>query len=304
MDPMSALANRAYAKMNGLGNDILVVDLRGGSEPGDAAQVVDAAQVRALALAPGFSFDQLMAVHAPRSPGTEAFVLIYNADGSTTGACGNGSRCVAWFLLRGGTRVDVAFETEGGLIACHRLGAWQFSADMGRPRLDWTEIPVRAAVPDTRSAAIALGASEAALGPASLVSMGNPHAIFWVEDFAKFDLARIGPLLERHPDFPERANISLAKIVSRDHIALKVWERGAGLTKACGTAACAAVVAASRLGRSDRRARVSLPGGDLCIDWGEDDHVRMTGPCALEREGRLNPEAFGADGKAAIHVAS
>jgi diaminopimelate epimerase len=280
---MSSLSDCVYAKMNGLGNQILVLDLR------DSAASLESAQIARLARVPNLAFDQLMAVRPRVQPGTEAFVQIYNSDGSEVGACGNGSRCVAWFLLRDDERREINFETAAGVIACRRESEWEFSADMGAPRFAWDEIPVSRPIPDTSAAAIVLDPGDAALGRPSLVSMGNPHAIFWLESLDRFDLGRVGPRLERHPDFPERANISFARIIDRDHIELRVWERGAGLTLACGTAACAAAVAAARLGQCDRRCRVTLPGGDLWIDWRADDHVLMRGPCALEREGRLTP---------------
>lgn len=281
-DSMTPLVDCAYAKMNGLGNEILVVDLR------STTATASAAGARALARAPGLGFDQLMTLHRPHDPEADAFVRIYNADGSEAGACGNGTRCVAWFLLRDSQRQDLRIETIGGPIDCVRRSLWDFTVDMGRPRLSWNEIPLRDAVADTRSIDLELPPELAGLGRASVVNMGNPHAIFWVENLEIIDLARLGPQLERHPMFPERANVSLAKIVSKSVIALKVWERGAGLTRACGTAACAAAVAAVRLEFCGRAIQAALPGGTLSIEWSRDDHVLMTGPCDLESEGRLD----------------
>lgn len=285
MDP---LGHRHVTKMNGLGNEIVILDLRG------SGLEVRAAQARAIGRADGLAFDQLMVLHEPRSPGSDASMAIYNRDGSRAGACGNGTRCVAWFLGRDSGRDTLVLETESARLACHRIGDWTFSVEMGRPRLAWQEIPLAEPCEDTR--ALDLGPvppGAAALGHPAVVSMGNPHAIFWVGDLQAHDLARLGPLLETHPMFPERANISLAHVLSEDHIALAVWERGTGLTRACGSAACAALVAGSRTGRTGRRASVTLPGGDLAIEWrSADDVVVMTGPVAYELETRLDPRLF------------
>jgi diaminopimelate epimerase len=263
--------------MNGAGNEIVVLDLRG-----DETRL-SAGQVRAIHRADGLAFDQLMAVFDPRRAGTDAYVRIYNNDGSEAGACGNGARCVAWWLMRDGTRRVLWIETAAGVLECRREGEFSFRVDMGEPRLAWSEIPLARAVADTRS--VALPAAGADLGAASVANMGNPHAIFWVRDPDSYDLATIGPRLEHDPMFPEKANISLAHVAARDHIRMRVWERGVGLTQACGSAACAALVAAVRNGLTDRKALITLPGGDLTIEWREsDNHVLMTGPVELERE--------------------
>ncbi|MDJ1159726.1 diaminopimelate epimerase [Chelatococcus sp. SYSU_G07232] len=285
---MNALSNRPFLKMNGLGNEIVVLDLR------ETGHVVTPAEARAIAGDARSHFDQLMVLHAPKTPGTDAFMRIYNTDGSESAACGNGTRCVAWALLKDGTRDSLALETRAGLLPCRRVDATTFTVDMGPPRLKWDEIPLAEEFRDTRMIELQIGPIDAPiLHSPSVVNMGNPHAIFWVEDASAYDLARIGPLLENHPIFPERANISLAEVRSEEHLVLKVWERGAGLTRACGSAACAAAVAAARKGRTGRRVRVTLPGGDLLIDWRESDgHVLMTGPVELEWEGRFAPELF------------
>ena len=275
-----------YAKMNGIGNAILVVDTR-------AAAPLDEAAARRLAAMPAFAFDQLMAIEDARSPGAPAFVEIFNRDGSRAGACGNGTRCVAWFLLDGSAAQDVTVETSAGTLACRRDADRAFTVDMGPPRTGWHEIPLRDAVEDTR--VVRLEPSSRwieALGPLSAVSMGNPHAVFWLDPAAPVpDLHRLGPALEHHPMFPDRANISFARVMARDHIVLDVWERGAGLTRACGSAACAALVAGARAGFTDRRARVDLPGGSLTIAWrSADGHVLMSGPVALEHRGELSPD--------------
>ncbi len=285
---MSALAGQPFLKMNGLGNEIVVLDLRG------TRLRVSAAEARAIARAPGSAFDQLMVLHDPVTPGADAFMRIYNTDGSESGACGNGTRCVAWALLRDGDRRELLLETKAGLLPTTREGDVTFTVDMGPPRLRWDEIPLAEPFEDTTGIELQVGPIDApVLHTPSAVNMGNPHAIFWVPDVDAHDLSRVGPLLEHHPIFPERANISLAQVTGPDSMILRVWERGAGLTRACGSAACAAAVAAARKGLTGRRVRVSLPGGDLLIDWREGDgHVLMTGPVELEHEGRFAASVF------------
>ena len=286
---MSALANHDFIKMNGLGNEIVVVDMR------RQANAISAAEARAAAQPSGVRCDQLMTLHASRVPGTDAYVRIYNNDGSEAEACGNGMRCVAELLFKETGKSTLTFETRAGLLTCWKGDAPLVSTiDMGKPRFAWNEIPLAREFQDTRAIELEFGPDDKPiLHSPSVVSMGNPHAIFWVDDLAAYDLGRIGPLLERHPIFPERANISLAEVRSRDHVVVRTWERGAGLTKACGSAACAAAVAAARLHRTGRSVTVTLPGGDLRIEWRErDDHVLMTGPVAYEYEGKFDPALF------------
>jgi diaminopimelate epimerase len=291
---MSTLANHAFVKMNGLGNEIVVVDLR--AAPGAAGQsAITAADARAATQPGGAPYDQLMILHAPRTPGTDAFVRIYNNDGSEAAACGNGMRCVADLLFRETGRTALTFETKAGLLNCWKGQEPQVSTvDMGAPRFAWNEIPLAEEFRDTRAIELQIGPiDKPILHSPSVVNMGNPHAIFWVDDVATFDLGKIGSLLENHPIFPERANISLAAVKARDHIVLRTWERGAGLTRACGSAACAAAVAAARLRRTEREVTVSLPGGDLLIEWrARDDHVLMTGPVEYEFTGTFDPALF------------
>jgi diaminopimelate epimerase len=290
---MSALANRRFLKMNGLGNEITVLDLRG------TAARVSPQEARAIAADPRSRFDQLMVLHDPLTPGTDAYLRIYNTDGSESGACGNGTRCVAWAMLEDPAMArpgngSLLLQTKAGLLPVTRQGEVTFTVDMGAPRLAWDQIPLRDPFQDTRSIELQIGPIDAPiLHTPSAVNMGNPHAIFWVEDVEAYELEKIGPLLENHPIFPERANISLAQVVSPEHIRLRVWERGAGITRACGSAACAALVAAARKRLTGRRASVTLPGGDLLVEWRErDDHVLMTGPVELEHEGAFAPELF------------
>jgi diaminopimelate epimerase len=295
---MSALANHAFVKMNGIGNEIVVVDLRA---PPGAAGAITAADARAAAQPGGAPYDQLMTLQTPRTPGTDAYVRIYNNDGSEAGACGNGMRCIAELLFRETGKTSLTFETRAGLLNCWKGAEPNVSTvDMGVPRFAWNEIPLAEEFRDTRAIELQIGPiDKPILHSPSVVNMGNPHAVFWVDDVEPYDLGKIGSLLENHPMFPERANISLAAIKARDHIVLRTWERGAGLTKACGSAACAAAVAAVRLKRTERRVRVSLPGGDLRIEWrARDDHVLMTGPVEYEYAGTFDPALFAAAGAA------
>jgi diaminopimelate epimerase len=286
---MSALANHSYVKMNGIGNEIVVVDLR------DRPGAVTGDDARAVASPNGVHYDQLMVLQPPRLSGTEAFIRIYNNDGSEAGACGNGMRCVARRVFEASGQGAATFETSAGLLNC-----WQgpsadlYTVDMGVPKFGWRDIPLAEEFRDTRGIELQIGPIDAPiLHTPSVVSMGNPHAIFWVDDIEAYDLGRFGPLLENHPIFPERANITLAHIVDRDHITIRTWERGAGLTRACGSAACATAVAAARLKRVNRIVQITLPGGDLTIEWRDrDDHVLMTGPAAFEYEGQFDPALF------------
>jgi diaminopimelate epimerase len=286
---MSALANRPFVKMNGLGNEIVVVDMR------QRPESISADEARAAGSAEGAPYDQLMALYPPRRPGTESYVRIYNNDGSEAGACGNGMRCVASLLAQQTGKETAAFETAAGVLRTWRdASSGLFTVDMGEPRFGWKDIPLAEEFRDTRAIELQIGPiDKPILHSPSVVSMGNPHAIFWVDDVEAYDLAKFGPMLEHHPIFPERANITLCAIKSRDHIVIRTWERGAGLTRACGSAACAAAVAAARLKRTERKVRVTLPGGDLSIEWRESDgHVLMTGPVQFEFEGRFDPNLF------------
>lgn len=288
---MSTLANQRFVKMNGLGNEIVVVDLRAAPRAGALAPP----EVRAAAGPGGAPCDQFMVLHPPRTPGTNALVRIYNSDGSEAGACGNGMRCVAELLFDEAGGGALAFETSAGLVNAWPGPAPQVATvDMGTPRFGWRDIPLAEEFRDTRAIELQIGPiDDPVLHSPSVVSMGNPHAVFWVADVNAYDLGRFGPLLENHPIFPERANISLAAVLARDHLIARTWERGAGLTRACGSAACAVAVCAARTRRSGRDVTVTLPGGDLAIEWrASDDHVLMTGPVAYEYEGRFDPALF------------
>jgi diaminopimelate epimerase len=275
-----------FRKMNGLGNDFVVVDARS-----DALALTPDA-VRAIAdRKEGIGCDQLIALEPSKA--ADVFMRIWNADGGEVAACGNAARCVAGLLAQEQGRPEITIETEDQVLGA-RVGAdGLVTIDMGAPRLKWNEIPLAEEFHDTRRIELQAGPIDApVLHSPAVVNVGNPHAIFFVDDVDAIDLARIGPMLEHHPLFPERANISVVQILSPDHLRVRTWERGAGLTRACGTAACASAVAAIRRELTGRTVRATLPGGDLIIEWREGDgHVLMTGPFALDFEGTL-PQAL------------
>jgi diaminopimelate epimerase len=271
--------------MNGVGNEIIVADMRG------RADKVTAAAAIALNTAPATRFDQIMAIHDARTPGTAYYIDILNSDGSSAQACGNGMRCVVQALAAETGQKTFTFETRAGILNAVEHGDGLISVDMGRPRFGWQDIPLSEEFRDTRMIELQIGPIDnPVLHSPSVVSMGNPHAIFWVDrDVWSYELDRFGPLLENHPIFPERANITIAQVTSRDSIVIRTWERGAGLTKACGSAACASVVAAARTNRTGRSVTLQAPGGELSVEWRDDDHVVLTGPAEWEFSGMFDP---------------
>jgi diaminopimelate epimerase len=272
-----------FIKMHGLGNDFVVIDAR------RADFALDDARAHAIADRKiGIGCDQLIVMEKPRADGADVFMRIHNADGGEVEACGNATRCIATLLMRetGGERVVV--ETAAGLLEARPASGGRVSVDMGKARLDWREIPL-AAAQDTLHVALTMGP----LADSVCTNIGNPHATFFVADAAAIDLAALGPLLEHHALFPERANIGVAELVAPDRLRLRVWERGVGITRACGTGACAAVVAASRRGLTGRTAEVVLEGGSLTIAWRADGHVVMTGPVATSFHGSFDPAQLG-----------
>jgi diaminopimelate epimerase len=275
-----------FLKMNGLGNEIIVADMRGRAD-----RVTPAAAV-ALNADPQTRFDQIMAIHEPRAPGTFGYIEIINSDGSLAEACGNGMRCVVQALSAETGMKQFVFETLAGILTAEEHTDGLITVDMGVPKFGWNEIPLAEEFADTTGIELQIGPIDApVLHTPSVANMGNPHAVFWVrDDVWGYALDRFGPLLENHPIFPERANISIAQVVSPEHIILRTWERGAGLTKACGTAACAAAVSGVRTKRTGRKVTVTVPGGDLLIEWRADGHVMMTGPAELEFAGTLDPK--------------
>ncbi|MEE8534700.1 MAG: diaminopimelate epimerase [Kiloniellales bacterium] len=268
---------RTFIKMHGLGNDFVVVDAR--REP----FVLDEAAARAIAdRRRGIGCDQVIVMEPARGGQADVFMRVHNADGGEVGACGNGTRCVASLVMAEAKAGHCTIETLAGLLGATAAGADRVAVDMGPARCDWREIPL-AHEADTLHLDLALGPLA---GPVA-VNVGNPHAVFFVDDVEAIDLAMLGPKLEHDPLFPERANIGVAQVTGEDRLRLRVWERGVGLTRACGTGACAAAVAAHRRGLTGRDVEVALDGGPLEIAWRDDGHVVMTGPVATSFTGRL-----------------
>ena len=277
------LRHVSFLKMNGLGNDFVIIDAR--AEP----LRLSAAAAGAIAnRRDGAGCDQVIVLEPSRI--ADVFMRILNADGSEVNACGNASRCVAALLRPGLGRDRLSIETRAGKLDATVEENGLVTVDMGAPRFVWDEIPLATPASDTRAIGLIFALPDGrVLAEPSAVNVGNPHCIFWVRDADSYDLAAFGEKLERHPIFPERANISLAEVIDERTIKLRVWERGTGITRACGTAACAAAVCAARTGRTGRNVEVQLPGGVLGIAWREtDDHILMTGPAEFEFSGILH----------------
>ena len=276
------MSGRPFVKMNGCGNDFVVVDALSrpfAPTPDEARAIADRAA--------GQGCDQLIAIEA--SATADAFMRVWNADGGTVETCGNALRCVGWMLMEAGGRDRVTIDTLGGPTVATRAGPRRVTVDMGPPRLDWTDIPLAEEM-DTRGIELQVGPIDApVLHTPGAVSMGNPHVVFFVDLVPDDAFVRAtGSLIEHHPLFPEGVNVGFAHVETRDRIRLRVWERGAGLTKACGTGACAALVACARRGLTHRAATVVVDGGELEIGWDEaTGHVLMTGPVEVERTGTL-----------------
>ena len=277
---MSAAMSRPFLKMNGLGNDFVVVEAR--SAPFEPTP----AQVRAIAdRTSGVGCDQLISIERASGGEADARARFWNADGEEVSACGNGTRCVGWLMMQAVGKDAVAIQTQAGVLQAWRVGERLVAVDMGQPGLDWRDIPL-SDEQDTLFMDVPL--HPALTEPATCVSMGNPHVVFFVAELDEAFVRSVGPVIERHPLFPKGANVGFAQVIDRERIGLKVWERGAGLTKACGTGACAALVAAVRRDLTDRAATLVLDGGELLIDWrAEDGHVIMTGPAAVDFAGEL-----------------
>jgi diaminopimelate epimerase len=266
-----------YFKMNGCGNDFVILDAR-------ARGALALSQTQAQAIADrksGVGCDQVIALE--RSIRGDAYMRIWNADGGETDACGNAARCVAWLLMEEGGAASRRIETPAGMLYAERAGDRVITIDMGSPLLRWEEIPLARAMATDR-----MDYDVAGLPAPGAVNVGNPHVVFFVNDVRAIPIETLGPRIEHDRLFPRRVNVGFAEARSSQQLRLRVWERGAGLTKACGTGACAAVVAAVRQGRTGRVVEVIVDGGSLQIEWREgDDRVLMTGPVELEATGEL-----------------
>jgi diaminopimelate epimerase len=273
---------RPFVKMNGAGNDFVVVNAL------EMPFAPTADQARAIAdRTTGEGCDQLIALEPSRT--ADAFMRVWNADGSVVETCGNALRCVGWMLLQSTGKDQVSIDTLGGPTTARRAADGRITVDMGAPRLDWEQIPLDEAM-DTRGIELQVGPIDApVLHTPGAVSMGNPHVVFFMDDAPDDAFVRgTGSLIEHHPRFPEGVNVGFAHVIAPDRIRLRVWERGAGLTRACGTGACAALVAAARRGLTGRAATIEVDGGELWIEWDEaTGHVFMTGPVEVERTGTL-----------------
>ena len=280
---MISMETVPFAKMHGLGNDFVVIDGR--------VRPIRVSEAAAQAIGDrhtGVGFDQLIVLEPPQSAEADVFMRILNSDGSEAGACGNATRCVVSKVLEESGRDRIVVETISGLLPASR-SAGEITVDMGPARLEWQDVPLAHAV-DTLAVPIGLDG----LGDAACCSMGNPHAVFFVPDAEALDVAALGSSVEHDPLFPERTNVEFATVQSSDHIRMRVWERGVGITQACGSGACATLVAAARRGLTGRKAEILVKHGRLTIAWREDGHVLMTGPVATSFTGTLDPSLFAA----------
>ncbi|MEE9313618.1 MAG: diaminopimelate epimerase [Rhizobiaceae bacterium] len=277
-----------FSKMNGIGNEIIVADMRGRGDSISPAAAV------ALGADPKTRFDQLMAVHSPlaQNPiGKDARIEIFNVDGSQAGACGNGTRCVVQWLAGETGKNQFSFEVQGKPLAALLLDDGRISVNMGVPRFEWDQIPLSEEFADTRGIELEVGPFGAPiLHTPSVVNVGNPHVIFWADkDVDSYGLDKFGSMIEYHMLFPEQVNVSVAQITGKDEMAIRTWERGVGITKACGSAACAAAVSAARLEKTGRKVKVMPLGGVLEIEWRDDNAIIMTGEAEHEFSGLMDP---------------
>lgn len=271
-----------FRKMHGLGNDFVILDARAADLPLTPERIAAIGDRRR-----GVGFDQLIVLE-PGAEGQDAFMRIANPDGSASGACGNATRCVAHLLMAESGRDRAVIRTVAGELRATAREDGLVEVDMGAPLLGWRDVPLAREMDTLHLPLARPGFEHAGVADPAACSMGNPHATFFVPDLAAIDAEALGPALEHDPLFPERANIGFAEVLAPDRILLTVWERGAGLTLACGSGACATLVNAHRRGLSGREATVTLPGGDLRIAWRESDgHVLMTGPVATAFQGTL-----------------
>ena len=264
-----------FIKMHGAGNDFIVIDNRSGAFAFEEADILAMADRRY-----GIGCDQLVVMEASQI--ADVAMRIYNNDGGKVSACGNATRCIGWLMIEELKKDHVTIETEAGMLSADRAGDLLVKVNMGNPRLDWRDIPL-AEECDVANLPIVQGD----LHEGYAVGMGNPHAVFFVSNVDDVHLKHDGSVLEHHPLFPERTNVEIVQVVNRKRLKVRVWERGAGLTLACGTGACAAMVAAVLREKADNIATVALPGGDLEMEWqGHGNPIWMTGPVAKVFEGR------------------
>lgn len=276
-----------FTKMHGLGNDFVILDLRGGKKP-PAPALVRAIADRRRAI----GFDQLITIEDERHPSLAAYMGVWNPDGSRSGACGNATRCVAHLLMEEAGTESLTLRTDRGTLSAWQAQGGLVKVNMGPPKLEWEDIPL-ADASDTIRIDVKLGPIDnpSLWGPGA-VNMGNPHAVFFVDDVDAVPVEGLGPMIENHPMFPERTNVEFCQVIDRNRIRMRVWERGAGVTQACGSGACAAVVAGVRQGLIDRKCIVMLDGGPLTIEWSGSEDVYMTGPIALSFRGEIGPDIF------------
>jgi diaminopimelate epimerase len=267
-----------FTKMHGLGNDCVIIDAR------DEPIVLSEDQVRRIAdRRHGVGCDQLVLLEPPTNGDADVLLRFYNSDGSESGACGNATRCIAARLMQARQANTITLQSAAGLLPAHVDGRGLVAVDMGAAQLDWRNIPLSRDV-DTLALDLTAGPYH---GPAA-VGMGNPHCVFFVDDAEAVDLAVLGPRVEHDPLFPERTNVEFVMVLDRTRIRMRVWERGAGITQACGSGACAVAVAAARRRLTERRVEVILDGGSLFIEWRDDNHVVMSGPVAFVYTGILD----------------
>jgi len=277
------MTEHRFTKMHGLGNDFVVLDTRA------TGLTLAPEQIRAIAdRKTGVGCDQFIIMEPAQDAHADVFMRILNSDGSEVEACGNATRCIADLIMEQTGRDQTVIETVAGLLDAHPTEDGRISVDMGLVKLDWREIPLADAV-DTGSLSLKIGP----LANPVAINVGNPHAVFFVEDAEAIDLERWGPIIENNEMFPQKINVEVVQVLADDQLRMRVWERGVGITRACGTGACASLIAAARRKLTGRRADVILDGGPLEIEWMADNHVQMTGPVARSFSGIIDPSLLG-----------
>lgn len=284
------MSTLSFIKMHGLGNDFAVFDAR--ETP---ASLTSSAVRRIADRHLGVGCDQVIVIEPSGDDLADAAMRVFNADGSEVAACGNAARCVGQLVMEGLGADHMVLATQAGLLDIEAAKGGLISVDMGPARLDWRDIPLREAVDTAHLGISHPGFSPVAHSDGCAVSMGNPHLVFFLEDISSVNLENVGPKLEHHEMFPQRTNVEFVQVLSPSSLRMRVWERGAGVTLACGTGACASVVAAARLGLADRKCDVELDGGTLHVEWMNDDHVMMTGPAEVSFRGALSPDLLRGD---------